>query len=372
MDQVDRNSTRPKNRWMTRAVAILGGAGAITFALPTTASADPVPPPPPGPAAPAPANPPALAPANPPAAPDAAPGPAGPPAAPPAADPVAGPPAADPNVPAPPPADPNAGRIDNPAGGFSFVLPAGWVESDATHLDYGSALLSKISGAPTPGQPPPVANDTRVVLGKLDQKLYASAEPDNTKAATRLASDMGEFFMPYPGTRINQESIALGANGVAGGASYYEVKFSDATKPNGQIWAGVVSLSGPNVPAAAANQRWFVVWLGTGNDPVDKAGAKALAESVRPLAPAAAPAPAPGAPPPAPGAPGPAPAPAPGAPGPAPAPGAPAPAPAPGAPAPAPAPGAPAPNAPAPAAPPPPGQPAGGNAAPPAPGTVST
>ena len=144
-----------------------------------------------------------------------------------------------------------------------------------------------------PGQPPPVANDTRVVLGKLDQKLYASAEPDNAKAAARLASDMGEFFMPYPGTRVNQETIPLGANGAAGGASYYEVKFSDATKPNGQIWAGVVSAPGP---AGAASQRLFVVWLGTGNNPVDKAGAKALAESVRPLAAPPGPAPAPGAP----------------------------------------------------------------------------
>jgi hypothetical protein len=189
----------------------------------------------------------------------------------------------------------------------------------------------------------------------LDQKLYASAEPDNTKAAARLASDMGEFFMPYPGTRLNQETIPLGANGTAGGASYYEVKFSDATKPNGQIWAGVVT------PPGAANQRWFVVWLGTGNNPVDKAGAKTLAESVRPLAAAPGPAPAPGAP-----APGPAPgAPAPGAP--APVPGAPAPAPAPGAP--APAPGAPLPAGPA---PPPPGQPAGGNGPAPAPGAVST
>jgi hypothetical protein len=352
MDQVDRNSSRPKTRWMTRAIAVLGGAGAITFALPITAGADPVPPPPAPatPVAPAPANPPAPGPANPPAAPDGAPGP------------VAAPPAIDPNVPAPPPVDPNAGRIDNPVGAFSFVLPAGWVESDATHLDYGSALLSKIAGAPSPGQPPPVANDTRVVLGKLDQKLYASAEPDNTKAATRLASDMGEFFMPYPGTRVNQETTALSAKAMSGGASYYEVKFSDASKPNGQIWAAVVGPSGQNVPSAAANQRWFVVWLGTGNDPVDKAGAQTLAESVLPLlAPPAAPAPAPGAP---------GPAPAPGAPGPAPAPGAPAPAPAPGAPGPAPAPGAP--PAPAPAAPPTPGQPAGGNGPAPAPGAVST
>ncbi len=355
MDQVDRYSTRPKNRWMTRVIAAIGGAGAITFALPAAAGADPVPAPPPNPAAPAPGAPaPApIPPPGPPAAPDAGPGPGGPAVPPPPAAPLGAPPA-DPNVPPPPPVDPNAGRIDNPVGGFSYALPAGWVESDATHLDYGSALLSKISGAPTPGQPPPVANDTRVVLGKLDQKLYASAEPDNAKAAARLASDMGEFFMPYPGTRVNQETIPLGANGAAGGASYYEVKFSDATKPNGQIWAGVVS---PPGAAGAASPRFFVVWLGTANDPVDKVGAKALAESVRPLGAVPGPAPAPGAP--APGAP------PPGAPAPAPAPGAPAP----GAPAPAPAP---APGAPAPAAPPPPGQPAGGNGAAPAPGTVST
>jgi hypothetical protein len=354
MDEVHAHSTRPKSRWTTLAVAAISSAGAIALALPAaTANADPVPPPGTTTAAPPPPAP------NGPA--DAAPGPAGAPAAPPPADPLAAPPGSGPNAPAPPATDPNApqpARIDNPVGGFSYVIPASWVESDATHLDYGSALLSKETGPSAPGQPPPVANDTRVVLGKLDQKLYASAEPDNTKAATRLASDMGEFFMPYPGTRINQSTAPLNATGMSGGASYYEVKFSDATKPNGQIWAGVIGPSGPNAPQGSANQRWFVVWLGTANDPVDVNGAKALAESVRPLASAPpAPAPAPGAPAPAPNAPAPN----------APAPNAPAPnAPAPNAPAPAP------PPPPAPAPPPPAGQPAGGNGPAPAPGAVST
>jgi hypothetical protein len=323
MKHPDPNSTWRNGFWTTLAVAAVTGAGAVTIALPAIpANADPAPAPPSTTTAPPPASPqaaPAPGGANP--AADAAPGPAGPNAAPPAADPVAGPPGVDPNAP-PPVADPNApqpGRLDNAAGGFSYVIPAGWVESDATHLDYGSALLSKETGpAPLPGQQASVATDTRIVLGRLDQKLYANAEPDNAKAAARLASDMGEFFMPYPGTRINQETVPLNANGMTGSASYYEVKFSDASKPNGQIWTGVIGSPPANGAQGAQSQRWFVVWLGTANDPVDKPGAKTLAESIRPLAPPpapAAPVPAPGVPAPAPGGP----APAPGAPAPAPA-----------------------------------------------------
>ncbi|WP_263989874.1 alanine and proline-rich secreted protein Apa, partial [Mycobacterium conspicuum] len=270
------------------------------------------------------------APATPPPAP-----PGDPNAAPPPPNAAPPPPPVDPNAPQPPPVDPNAGRVTNAVGGFSFVVPPGWVESDASHLDYGSAMLSKTTGQPPmPGQPPPVANDTRVVLGRLDQKLYASAEANDAKAAVRLGSDMGEFFMPYPGMRINQDATPLAANGLSGSASYYEVKFSDAAKPNGQIWTGVIGAPASN---AGPPQRWFVVWLGTSNDPVDKVAAKALAESIQPWTPPPAGAPVPGALPP--GAPviGPPPPAAPAPEVPAPVQGAPAPAPAPGAPAPAPA-----------------------------------
>jgi Fibronectin-attachment protein (FAP) len=308
MDQVDPNSTRRKGLWATLAIAAVTSASAIIIGLPATASADPetpTPVPPTTTTAPAPA--PAT---STPAPPPGAQGPGGPPA--PGDANATPPPPVDPNAPQPPPVDPNAGRIGNAVGGFSFVLPGGWVESDATHLDYGSALLSKTTGQPPmPGQPPPVANDTRIVMGRLDQKLYASAEPNNAKAAVRLGSDMGEFFMPYPGTRINQATAPLtGANGITGSASYYEVKFSDSSKPNGQIWTGVVGSASSTPP-----QRWFVVWLGTSNDPVDTNAAIALAQSIQPWTPPAAPAPAPGAP--APGAPAPG-APAPGAPAPAP------------------------------------------------------
>jgi hypothetical protein len=307
MDHVDPNTTRRKGLWATLAIAALTGASAVTLALPATSNADPEPAPPATTTA---APPPSTAAASPTPAPTTTPPPGAPgsPAAQPGDPNATPPPPVDPNAPPPPVVDPNAGRITNAVGGFSFVLPAGWVESDASHLDYGSALLSKATGQPPlPGQPPPVANDTRIVLGRLDQKLYASAEANNVKASVRLGSDMGEFFMPYPGTRINQETIPLNANGIAGSASYYEVKFSDPAKPNGQIWTGVIGSPAATTPNAGPPQRWFVVWLGTANDPVDKGAAKALAESIQPWTPPPAPAPAPGAP--APGEPAPAPAP---------------------------------------------------------------
>lgn len=188
-----------------------------------------------------------------------------------------------------------------PTGGFSYVLPAGWTAGDASRVSYGQAVLLK---TPPPGQPPPA--DTSVLLGKLDLRLFAGAEQDDQKAAIRLASDMGEFYMPFPGTRINQQTAPLNAAGMPGAAAYYEVKFTDPNKPNGQIWAAAVGQVTPRQGATPPqNDRWFVVWLGSAANPVDTAAAKALAESIRPYTPP----PPPEAPPAEPGAPG-----APGAP----------------------------------------------------------
>ena len=306
MDQPDAKSEHRKGLSKSLAIAALTGATAVALTLPTIAQAQPAPTPPPPPPrqhVPAGAASAARA-AGRPLPPPAAPGAPLPP--PPPADPNAPPPPPlDPNAPPPPPADPNApladpnappppppepGRVDNAAGGLSFVVPAGWQVSDSTQLSYGQALLTKI--APEGGQPP---NDTSVLLGRLDLKLFAGAETDNTKAAQRLASDMGEFFMPFPGTRVNQETVKLDAAGMPGVASYYEVKFTDTNKPTGQIWAGVVGE--PVEPGAPRGQRtparWFVVWLGTATNPVPKGEATTLANSIRPYAPPVAPPPAP-------------------------------------------------------------------------------
>ncbi|MGV0723428.1 alanine and proline-rich secreted protein Apa [Mycolicibacterium elephantis] len=302
MDQPDALIQHRRGISRSLATAVLTGATAVALALPSVAYAQPGPtpppppppsgdtvaeaPPPPAPGAPLPPAdpnappPPPGAPAPPPP-PGVAPPPPPPPGAPlPPADPNAPAPPADPNAPAPPPADP--GRVENAAGGLSFVVPAGWQVSDSTQLSYGQALLTKIT--PEGAEPP---NDTSILLGRLDLKLFAGAETDNTKAAQRLASDMGEFFMPFPGTRINQETVELDADGMPGVASYYEVKFTDTNKPNGQIWAGVVGeATEPGTPRGQRTpERWFVVWLGTANNPVPKEEAVTLANSIRPYTP---------------------------------------------------------------------------------------
>ena len=304
MDESDAMSHRRRGLSKKLALVAMTGATAAAVALPAVAYADPEPAPPAP--APAPAVPGAPAPA--PAAPAPAPGAPAPaaPVDPNAPAPAPAPAPADPNAPpapAPAPADPNApaaapaapapepGRVDNAAGGFSYVVPGGWKVSDATQLSYGQALLTKIPPEGTP-EPP---NDTSVLLGRLDLKLFAGAE-----AANRLASDMGEFFMPFPGTRVNQETVPLDANGLSGVASYYEVKFTDTNKPNGQIWAGVVGAPpAPGTPRGQrAPERWFVVWLGSASHPVDKAAAATLANSIRPWTPPAPPAGDPNAAPP--------------------------------------------------------------------------
>ena len=223
MDEPDAIPEHRKRRAKMLAMATLTGATVVALTLPSVAQAEPEPSPAPAPPAPSgntfmqgpPADPNAPPPPVDPAAP--APAPADPNAPPPPVDPNAPPPpVADPNAP-PPAAAPEPGRVDNAAGGFSYVVPAGWQVSDATQLSYGQALLTKAQPegtAPTQGAQPP--NDTSVLLGRLDMKLFAGAEADNPKAATRLASDMGEFFMPFPGTRINQESGALEAAGMPG------------------------------------------------------------------------------------------------------------------------------------------------------------
>lgn len=272
--------------WTTFATAAV--AGSVAVVLPTGAAyADPPSPTP----TPAPATTAAPAPPPDPNAPPPAPtDPNAPPPAP--TDPNAPPPApGDPNAPAPAPA-PDANRVDVAAGGFSYVPPAGWTPGDASRISYGQAVLLK---TPVPGQP--AATDTSILLGKLDLRLFAGAEQDNQKAAVRLASDMGEFYMPFPGTRINQETITLNAAGVPGSAAYYEVKFTDPNKPSGQIWAAALGTTTPRQGTQPAqNNRWFVVWLGSANNPVDKVAAKALAESIRPYTPPPAATPAPGEP----------------------------------------------------------------------------
>jgi len=230
--------------WAAVGMTSVAAIGVVALTLPRVAFADPAPPPPP-------------------------PAPAGPDA--PSPDPGA--PPADPDA-APPP---DANRVNVAAGGFSYEVPAGWTVGDASKISYGQAVLSK---SPEPVAPAPT--DTAILLGKLDLRLFAGAEPDNTKAAIRLASDMGEFYMPFPGTRINQEVIPLNAAGVPGAAAYYEVTFTDTTKPNGQIWAAALgSVTPRHGTQPAQDNRWFVVWLGSANDPIDKAAAKTLAESIR-------------------------------------------------------------------------------------------
>ena len=166
---------------------------------------------------------------------------------------------------------------------MSFVVPEGWTNADASRLAYGWALLTKTppSGSTT------APTDTSIVLGRLDLKLFAGAEPDNTKG--RDPAGLGHGRVLHAVSRASG-STSRSSRWMPPGspARPPTTRSSSTTPPNrtGQIWAAALGTVTPRVGRQPAqNDRWFVVWLGDANHPVDKAAAQALAESIRPWTP---------------------------------------------------------------------------------------
>ncbi|MFI6867703.1 APA family fibronectin-binding glycoprotein [Nocardia sp. NPDC050406] len=155
-------------------------------------------------------------------------------------------------------------RIVSAAAGMSFVAPQGWDEvpqEGDDRLVYGQVALSKPTG------------EGMILLGKLDDSLFAAAESDDARAACSLASGMGEFFFPESGERVDRESKPVKGAEVTGDSCYYRVEFSSGD-PDAEVYAAVVR---------SGDQRWWLTWLGNATVPVDRQAAHALAESIRPL-----------------------------------------------------------------------------------------
>lgn len=159
-----------------------------------------------------------------------------------------------------------ADRIRSSAAGMSFVAPDGWQqmpEQGDDHLIFGQAALEKQGGG-----------DGMILLGKLDESLFAAAEPDDTRAACSLGSGMGEFFFPDSGTRVDQEVLDVKGGEVTGKSCFYRVDFNDPGTPAAEVYAAVVQ---------SDTRRWWVCWLGSAKAPVDRAAAQRLAASLRPI-----------------------------------------------------------------------------------------
>ncbi|SHU39520.1 Fibronectin attachment protein [Mycobacteroides abscessus subsp. abscessus] len=156
-------------------------------------------------------------------------------------------------------------QMHDDASRFSFAAPAGWVRSRSEKLTYGTTLLTN------PAEP-----DGVILLGPLDMRLFASSypsNPNNSKAAIRLASDMGTFLMPYPGNRINWDTQTFSVGPFPAAISYFETKYENPRREGSQLWVAVV---GYDV------NRFFALWRGTESSPIDRGEARALAESISP------------------------------------------------------------------------------------------
>lgn len=165
----------------------------------------------------------------------------------------------------PPSATAAPSRVNDDKGKFSFAPPPGWARADAQRLTYGTTLLTNAA-----------APNSEILLGPLEQQLFAGfipSYPDNRKAAIRLASDLGNFLLPYTGNRLDWDDQAFSVNGLPAASAYYDMKFDDPQREEAQIWAGVVGYD---------TNRFFILWRGSASSPIDRAAAQALAESIEP------------------------------------------------------------------------------------------
>ncbi|WP_330182851.1 alanine and proline-rich secreted protein Apa [Nocardia sp. NBC_01503] len=159
-----------------------------------------------------------------------------------------------------------ADRIASAAAGMSFVAPDGWQQmpqDEGDHLIFGQAALEKQGGG-----------DGMILIGKLDESLFAAAEPDDTRAACSLGSGMGEFFFPDTGKRVDTETLDVKGREVTGKSCFYRVRFDDSSTPQAEIYSAVVQ---------SDSRRWWVCWLGNTEAPVDRTAAERLAASIRPM-----------------------------------------------------------------------------------------
>ncbi|MFE6859388.1 APA family fibronectin-binding glycoprotein [Nocardia sp. NPDC057668] len=158
-----------------------------------------------------------------------------------------------------------ADRISSAAAGMSFVSPAGWEEIPPQdgELVFGQSALRRTDGA-----------DGMVLLGRLDQSLFAAAESDDARAACSLGGGMGEFFFPDSGQRIDESSHDLTGRGTTGKSCFYRVDFDDSGATTAEVYTAVVR---------SGEQRWWLTWLSDTDSPIDQAAAARLAESIRPL-----------------------------------------------------------------------------------------
>ena len=101
--------------------------------------------------------------------------------------------------------------------------------------------------------------------------------------------------MPSRATRINQQNGTLQAGDMSGAFSSYEVKFTDTTKPNGQIWAGVIGARHATERAARPAQPAVVRGVAGNREGSRRPNAAKTLAQIRPYAAPPPPAPDPNA-----------------------------------------------------------------------------
>jgi hypothetical protein len=126
--------------------------------------------------------------------------------------------------------------VTDASAAVTYTLPEGWSPMDSDGLLFGMT-----SGATRDAT---ASSGSLLAIGVVEDSLLTSTEPTLFDVAGRLASDLGEFFIPVAGIRTQPVDEAISVDGRQAWRSGYVVVPDDPTEEGGQIEVTVMTTAG--------------------------------------------------------------------------------------------------------------------------------
>ena len=139
-------------------------------------------------------------------------------------------------------------KVVDEKAGISFYAPSESEINQEDDLLFGTTFIDS-------GEEEPL-----IVVGELNESLFASAEEDIADAAETLAISFGEYLYPFPGERVNAKTYDISSDNVSATSYYYEVSPENEDDVP-QFYTVVVEFD---------EGRWWVLGVGEDSSPLNR------------------------------------------------------------------------------------------------------